>query len=59
MSSSAAQIYYSDKYEDEEYEYRLVIVKMLNFFVIKTSCLIFLVMLCCQKILLVWFQRVT
>ncbi|CAG9804182.1 unnamed protein product [Chironomus riparius] len=22
MSSSAAQIYYSDKYEDEEYEYR-------------------------------------
>lgn len=41
MSSSAAQIYYSDKYEDEEYEYRLVIVKMLNFFVIKTSCLIF------------------
>ncbi|KAL7034025.1 hypothetical protein ACKWTF_007822 [Chironomus riparius] len=26
MSSSAAQIYYSDKYEDEEYEYRHVML---------------------------------
>lgn len=36
MSSSAAQIYYSDKYEDEEYEYRYCIV-----FVCKNTVKIF------------------